>query len=192
VISHASVSTSDFKNGLSVEIDQHPYKIVEFLHVKPGKGAAFVRSKIKSYLTGNTVERTFRAGETIDLANIEKKECQFTYVDGDSHVFMDNDSFEEVRVLSDSDWSQWLMEGGIVTTLFWNGKCISVEVPISLDLKVVQTDPGLKGNTAQGGTKPATLETGAVIQVPLFIVEGEIVKVNTIDKAYVSRAGPSK
>ncbi|CAG9465290.1 unnamed protein product [Pedinophyceae sp. YPF-701] len=191
VIRAATCTSNDFKNGLSIEVDGNPFKITEFLHVKPGKGAAFVRSKLKSYLTGNTVERTFRAGETVTLADIERKDVQFTYVDGDTHVFMDMATFEEVRIPSGS-WAKWLKEGSEVTCVFWQGKSLSVDVPLTLELKVERTDPGVKGNTAQGGSKPATLETGAQINVPLFIEEGELIKVNTENNEYLGRVKEDK
>eukprot|EP00638_Chattonella_subsalsa_P007006 CAMPEP_0117758674 /NCGR_PEP_ID=MMETSP0947-20121206/15540_1 /TAXON_ID=44440 /ORGANISM="Chattonella subsalsa, Strain CCMP2191" /LENGTH=189 /DNA_ID=CAMNT_0005578949 /DNA_START=226 /DNA_END=795 /DNA_ORIENTATION=- len=184
------LDTSSFKNGLTLEIDGSPVKIVEFLHVKPGKGAAFVRSKLKNLVTGNTVEKTFRAGESVTAAQIDKTEGQFTYEEGENYVFMDMETFEEDRIPVDflGDTVQWLQEGSDVKIIKWNGKVIDVEVPKTLTLEVVETDPGVKGNTAQGGSKPATLATGAVVQVPLFISQGEMIKVDTEDKKYLSRA----
>lgn len=160
----------------------------EFLHVKPGKGAAFVRSKLKNFLTGNTVERTWRAGESVELANVDKKDSQFTYTDGEEYVFMDMSTYEETRIPKDDAWAKYLKEGMDVSVLVWNDKVISVDLPNTVELEVVETDPGVKGNTAQGGSKPATLETGAVIQVPLFIQQGEKIKVDTRSDEYLSRA----
>lgn len=184
----AQVSSNDFKNGMTIEFDGAPYKVVEFLHVKPGKGAAFVRSKLKNFLTNNTVEKTWRAGETVDVANIEKKEGQYTYNEGDDYVFMDMATYEEVRVRKDDAWAKYLKQGMDVSILAWNDKVISVDLPKSVELEIVETDPGVKGNTASGGSKPATLETGAVVQVPLFIQQGERIKVDTQTNSYLSRA----
>lgn len=188
VVRAATVSTNDFKNGLTVEVDGVPYKVVEFLHVKPGKGAAFVRSKLKNLLTGNSNERTFRAGEQLSLADVMRRDGQFTYAEGDTYVFMDNDSYEETRLPKD-DWAKYLKEGTTCNLLFYNGKVISVEPPAFMDLLVTETPPGVKGNTASGGgTKPATLETGAVINVPLFIEVGELIKIDTRTDTYLSRS----
>lgn len=174
---------------MTIEFDGAPYRVVEFLHVKPGKGAAFVRSKLKNYITGNTVERTWRAGESVDLANVEKRDTQFTYEDGNECVFMDMSTYEETRLTKDpSSWGKYLKEGMDVQLLFWNGKVITVDLPSSVELEVTETDPGVRGNTASGGSKPATLETGAVVQVPLFINQGERIKVDTRTDSYLSRA----
>ncbi|KIY99221.1 Elongation factor P 2 [Monoraphidium neglectum] len=196
---------------MTVEIDGVPFKVIEFLHVKPGKGAAFVRSKLKNLLTGNNNERTFRAGEQLNLAAVERREGQFTYAEGETvsdpgpvltlrarvlanwaleqpYVFMDVESYEETRLPKD-DWAQFLKEGTTCSLLFFNGKVISVEPPAFMDLLVTDAPPGVKGNTASGGgTKPATLETGAVISVPLFIESGEIIKVDTRTGVYLSRS----
>lgn len=161
--------------------------ITEFLHVKPGKGAAFVRSKLKNFITGNTVDRTWRAGESVEIANVDKKESQFTYADGDEYVFMDMSTYEETRVKYDEAWAKYMKEGMDVSVLVWNGNVISVDVPNTVELMITETDPGVKGNTAQGGSKPATLETGAVVQVPLFIQQGETIKVDTRTDTYLSR-----
>lgn len=188
LVTAAQVSSNDFKTGMSIEVDGQPYKVVEFLHVKPGKGAAFVRSKLKNFLTGNTVEKTWRAGETVELASVENNDSQFTYTDGSDYVFMNMSTYEEVRIPEDKSWSKYLKEGMDVQVLMWNGNVISVDLPNTVELEVVETDPGVKGNTAQGGSKPATLETGAVIQVPLFIQQGEKIKVDTRTDEYMSRA----
>mmetsp|Transcript_48283 Transcript_48283/g.70560 ORF Transcript_48283/g.70560 Transcript_48283/m.70560 type:complete len:235 (+) Transcript_48283:24-728(+) len=188
------LDTSSFKNGLTIEIDGAPVKIVEFLHVKPGKGAAFVRSKLKNLITGNTVEKTFRAGESVQAAEISKAEGQFTYEEDENYVFMDMETFEEDRVPTKAlgDTVDWLMEGSEVKIIKWNGKVIDVEIPKTLTLEVIETDPGVKGNTAQGGSKPAKLSTGATVNVPLFIAQGEFIKVDTQDKKYLSRGEESK
>ncbi|KAH7554675.1 hypothetical protein JRO89_XS12G0256100 [Xanthoceras sorbifolium] len=162
----------------------------EFLHVKPGKGAAFVRTKMRNYITGNTVDKTFRAGSTIDEADIFKETKQFTYKDGAQFVFMDLNTFEETRLneVDVGDKTKWLKEGMDCNLLFWNGKVIDFELPITVKLKVVDVDPGLKGDTAQGGSKPATLDTGAVVNVPLFINIGDELLVDTRTGQYMNRA----
>eukprot|EP00892_Ulva_mutabilis_P009742 jgi/Ulvmu1/713/UM010_0085.1 len=182
------LTSNDIKNGTTLEIDNAPWRVMEFLHVKPGKGAAFVRSKIKNLRTGNTVEKTFRAGEPLTAADVNKQQCQFTYTEGETFVFMDMESYEEVRLPRDDEWAQYLPEGTNCDLLFFNGEVISVEPPQNMDLKVTQSDPAVKGNTAQGATKPATLETGAIVQVPLFIQEGDTVKVDTREGKYLSKA----
>ncbi|PNH11005.1 Elongation factor P [Tetrabaena socialis] len=187
VVLSATVSTNDFKNGLTVEIDSQPYKVVEFLHVKPGKGAAFVRSKLRSFISGGVVEKTFRAGEMVNIADIQKTEGQFTYMEGDEFVFMDTETYEETRLKRD-DWAEYLKEGTKVELLFYNGKVISVDVPQFMDLKVVETSPNVKGNTVSGGSKPAKLETGAMVQVPLFIELGETIQIDTRTGGYLSRS----
>mmetsp|Transcript_15483 Transcript_15483/g.52512 ORF Transcript_15483/g.52512 Transcript_15483/m.52512 type:complete len:227 (-) Transcript_15483:27-707(-) len=182
-------STSDFKNGLTLELDGVPLRIVEFLHVKPGKGAAFVRTKLKNLLNGNTVEKTFNAGAKVELADVSKSSMQFTYEDGDNFMFMDMTSFEECAVPKDVvSKSKFLKEGTECQVMQWSGKVIDVELPNSMTFVVAETDPNFKGNTVQGGTKPATLETGAIVQVPMFIEQGEEIVVNTVDEKYSSRA----
>ena len=147
-----------------------------------------MRSKLKNFLTGNTVDRTWRAGESVDIASVDKKDSQFTYAEGDEYVFMDMSSYEETRVPRDESWAKYLKEGMDVSVLVWNGNVISVDLPNTVELEVVETDPGVKGNTAQGGSKPAKVETGAVVQVPLFIQIGEKIKVDTRTDSYQSRA----
>lgn len=186
VVVAGTISSNDFRNGVTVEVDQAPYKVIEFLHVKPGKGSAFVRTKLKNFITGGVVEKTFRAGEQVNTADIQKRDGQFTYVEGDSYVFMDNETYEETRLPRD-DWANWLKEGTTVELLFYNGKVISVGIPQFMELKVVETSPNVKGNTVSGGSKPATLETGAVLAVPLFINIGETIKIDTISGQYLSR-----
>lgn len=171
-------------------VDGAPWRVIEFLHVKPGKGAAFVRTKMRNYVTGNTVEKTFRAGSSIDEANIFKETKQFTYKDGAQFVFMDLTTYEEIRLDESEvgDKTKWLKEGMDCNVLFWNGKVIGFELPITVKLKVVDVDPGLKGDTAQGGSKPATLDTGAVVNVPLFVNIGDEILVDTRTGQYMSRA----
>ncbi|KAI5061586.1 hypothetical protein GOP47_0024091 [Adiantum capillus-veneris] len=185
-----AISSNDFKIGVSIELDGAPWRVQEFLHVKPGKGAAFVRTKLRNYVTGNTVDRTFRAGESVDEANVDKSLRQFTYKDSDQYVFMDMESYEESRLNASDvgDKSKWLKEGMECNVLTWNGRVIDVEVPLTVKLQVSETDPGMKGDTAQGGSKPATLETGAVVNVPLFINIGEVIAIDTRSGTYSGRA----
>ena len=158
------------------------------MHVKPGKGSAFVRSKLKNMISGNVQEKTFRAGEKVDTAEIERSDMQYTYSEGDTYVFMDMQTYEETR-LEKSDWAKFLKVEQTVSVVIWNGKVISVDLPKVVELEVTDTDPGVKGNTKDsGGTKPATLETGAIINVPLFINIGETLVVDTESGDYVSRA----
>lgn len=183
------ISSNDFRPGVSIELDGSVWKVVEFLHVKPGKGSAFVRTKLKNAQSGSVMEKTFRAGETVPQANLEKRTMQHTYKEGDQFVFMDLETFEEVH-LSEAqvgDQSKYIKEEMEVNILYWNTTVLDVELPTSVVLKVIETDPGLKGDTAAGGTKPAILETGAQIMVPLFIVIGEKIKVDTRTDSYLGR-----
>lgn len=184
------ISTSDFKNGLSIELEQDLYTIIEFQHVKPGKGGAFVRTKLKNYQTGYIIDRTFRAGEKFEQAIIDRKDMQYIYNDGQNYYFMDKNSFEQIPISLEKigDSADLLKEGNDVQVTFWKGIVVSVELPGSIALEVVKTMPGVKGNTVSGALKPATLETGAVVQVPLFIKEGDIIRVTTKDKKYQERA----
>ena len=182
-----TISTNDFKVGVNVEVDNAPWKVIEFMHVKPGKGSAFVRSKLKNYLTKSTNEKTFRAGEKLQTADVEKRTMQYTYKDDDQFVFMDMETYEETRV-DDDDFSKFLLEGTTCEVLSWNDKVIGVELPINVELEVTMTDPGVKGNTASGGDKPAEVETGATVTVPLFIQIGEKIVVDTTSGKYVRRA----
>lgn len=183
-------SSNDIKVGTNIEVDGSPWKVIEFLHVKPGKGAAYVRTTLKNYLTGNSVEKTFRAGSKIAVADIFKETKQYTYKDGALYVFMDLNTYDEIR-LSAADIggkAKWLKEGMDCNLLFWKGKVIDFELPITLKLTVVDVDPGLKGDTVQGGSKPATLETGAIVNVPLFIERGQEILVDSRTGQYMSRA----
>ncbi len=183
------ISSNDFRTGTTIELDGQVWRVVEFLHVKPGKGSAFVRTKLKSVQNGNVIEKTFRAGESVQQAILEKSNLQHTYVESGDYVFMNMTSFEETRLTSDQmgQSSKYLKEGMEVNVISWNGKILEVELPISVSLKVTQTDPGVKGDTASGGTKPAILETGAQVMVPLFISEGEMIKVDTRNDSYLGR-----
>nr|ACU14042.1 unknown [Glycine max] len=185
-----ALTSNDIKVGTNLEVDGAPWRVLEFLHVKPGKGAAFVRTKMKNYITGNTVEKTFRAGSSIEQADVFKETKQFTYKDGVQFVFMDLNTYEEFRLGEKEigDRTKWLKEGMDCNLLLWNGKVIDVELPITIKLTVVDVDPGLKGDTAQGGTKPATLDTNAVVNVPLFVNVGDEILVDSRTGQYMSRA----
>ncbi|MGI0488093.1 elongation factor P [Pantanalinema rosaneae CENA516] len=183
------ISSNDFRPGVSIELDGGVWRVVEFLHVKPGKGSAFVRTKLKNVQSGNVVERTFRAGETVPQANLEKSTMQHTYKDGDDFVFMDMETYEESHLTASQigDRVKYLKEGMEVNVIRWNEQVMEVELPNSVVLEVVQTDPGVKGDTATGGTKPAIVETGAQVMVPLFITIGERIKVDTRNDSYLGR-----
>lgn len=183
------ISSNDFRTGVSIELDGTVWRVVEFLHVKPGKGSAFVRTKLKNAQTGNVMERTFRAGETVPQANLEKKTMQHTYKDGDDYVFMDMDTFEEAHLTPDQigNGVKYLIEGMEVNVLYWNDQVLEVELPNSVSLEVTETDPGVKGDTATGGTKPATLQTRATVMVPLFISVGERIRIDTRNDSYQGR-----
>jgi len=183
------ISSNDFRTGTTIEIDGQVWRVVEFLHVKPGKGSAFVRTKLKSVQNGNVIEKTFRAGESVQQAILEKSNLQHTYVESGDYVFMNMTSFEETRLTSDQigQSSKYLKEGMEVNVVSWDGKILEVELPISVTLKVTETDPGVKGDTASGGTKPAILETGAQVMVPLFISIGEMIRVDTRNDSYLGR-----
>ena len=183
------ISSNDFRTGTTIEIDGQVWRVVEFLHVKPGKGSAFVRTKLKSVQNGNVIEKTFRAGESVQQAILEKSNLQHTYVETGDYVFMDMSSFEETRLTSDQIGQsfKYLKEGMEVNVVSWNGKVLEVELPISVTLEVTETDPGVKGDTASGGTKPAILETGAQVMVPLFISVGEMIRVDTRNDSYLGR-----
>jgi elongation factor P len=183
------ISSNDFRSGVTIELDGSVWRVVEFLHVKPGKGSAFVRTKLKNVQSGSVVERTFRAGETVPQANLEKRTMQHTYKDGEEFVFMDMESYEETRLSGEQlgDRVQYLKEEMEVNLIFWDGQVLEIELPTSVVLEVVETDPGVKGDTATGGSKPAIVQTGAQIMVPLFISVGEKIKVDTRDGSYLGR-----
>ena len=183
------ISSNDFRTGVTIEIDGGVWRVVEFLHVKPGKGAAFVRTKLKNAQTGSVVERTFRAGETVPQANLEKRNMQHTYKDGEQFVFMDMETYEETNLNKEQigDGVKYIKEGMDVNVVRWNDTVIEVELPNSVVLEVTETDPGVKGDTATGGTKPAIVETGAQVMVPLFITIGERIKIDTRNDSYLGR-----
>lgn len=183
------ISSNDFRPGVTIVLDGSVWRVVEFLHVKPGKGSAFVRTKLKNVQNGNVVERTFRAGETVPQANLEKSTMQHTYKEGDEFVFMDMESYEEGRLSADQIGSRvkYLKEGMEVNVVRWGDQVLEVELPNSVVLEVVETDPGVKGDTATGGSKPAKLETGAQVMVPLFIAQGEKIRIDTRDDSYLGR-----
>ena len=187
----STYSTNEFKSGLKIILDGDPYNIVENEFVKPGKGQAFNRVKVRNLLTGRVIERTFKSGESLEGADVMDLDMEYLYTDGDMWYFMKTDgSFEqyavEKKALGDSD--KWLKEQVVYTVTLWNDNAISVSPPNFIELEVVETDPGLKGDTAQGGSKPATLSSGAVVRVPLFINQGEVLKIDTRSGDYVSRA----
>ena len=184
-----AVGTSEFRNGLRIEIDGDPFEIAFFQHVKPGKGGAFVRTKLRNLRTGRVVDQTFRAGERVDEADVEDRRMQYLYQDGDSLVFMDTQSFDQIPFSADQvgDARRFLKENTEVDVLFWKGRPLQIELPNFIEAAVVRCDPGLKGDTASGATKPATLETGAVLQVPLFVKEGDRIRVDTRTGQYIER-----
>jgi elongation factor P len=183
-------STADFRNGMVLEIDGQLSQIVYFQHVKPGKGGAFVRSKLKNVLTGAVVEKTWTAGERVTEVRLERRPVQYSYHDGQLYHFMDMETYEDIPInaeLIGDDQLKYLKESMECHGLLHNDKVISVELPNFVELEVVETEPGVKGDTASGGTKPAKLETGAVVQVPLFIEQGEIVRVDRREDKYLTR-----
>lgn len=183
-------STTDWRSGLTVDLDGVPHLVIESQHVKPGKGQAFVRAKLKNLQNGVIFERTFRAGERIPAAVIDRRDVQFLYAAGDDYYFMDNDSFEQFAVPAETigQARRFLKENMNLTLSLWEGRVIDVELPTTVELAVAETEPGLRGDTVSGGSKPAKLETGAVVQVPLFIEVGDVIKVDTRTGEYVSRA----
>lgn len=186
----ATISMSDLKKGLRIELDGIPYRITEYQHVKPGKGAAFVRTKIKSLLNGRVIEKTFHAGDKAEVPNLEQKTMQYLYNDGEFYQFMDTTSFEQIGLTEDqvAEVKEYMLETMEVEILFFNGKPISLELPQVVELKVVETPPDFKGDTSQGGKKPATLETGAVVNVPFHVLEGDVIRVDTKEGVYLEKA----
>jgi elongation factor P len=183
------ISTADFRNGARLEIEGEPYYIVEFQHVKPGKGGAFVRTKLKSYKSGNVIDRTYRSGERFEEPELEEREMQFLYASGAAYTFMDTESFEQFtydkKQLGEN--ADLLKEDMVAKILVYKHEPIAVELPIFIELKVVDAEPGVRGDTASGGTKPAVVETGAVIKVPLYLSVGEVIKIDTRTRQYVER-----
>ena len=184
-----AIDTSQFRNGLKIEMNGEPFVMTYFQHVKPGKGGAFVRTKLKNLRTGRVLEKTFRSGEKINEAEVEESSMQFLYQDGDQYIFMDTQSFDQVPLSAEQlgDANKFLKENLDVGVVFWKGKPINIDLPSFIEAVVSKCDPGVKGDTASGATKPATLETGAVVSVPLFIKEGEVIRVDTRSGEYVER-----
>lgn len=183
------ISTNELKTGVTIEIDGEVFTVVDFQHVKPGKGAAFVRTKIKNIKTGQVFEKTFRAGEKLNRAIVERKNMQYLYSSGDTYYFMDTETFEQIPIAEEllGDSINYLKDNMEVTVLFYEEMTIGIELPTFVELEVTETEPGFKGDTATGGNKPATLETGAIVQVPLFINKGDVIKVDTRTGEYLSR-----
>ncbi|RJL31252.1 elongation factor P [Bailinhaonella thermotolerans] len=184
-------TTNDLKNGMVLKLDGGElWSVVEFQHVKPGKGGAFVRTKLKHVLSGKVVDKTFNAGVKVDVANVDKREMTYSYRDGDDFVFMDTETYDMVNVSSKTvgDAANYLLENGTATVAFNEGNPLYVDLPAAVELVIAETEPGLQGDRSTGGTKPATLETGAEIKVPLFITTGERVKVDTRTGDYLGRA----
>lgn len=187
------IDTSEFRNGLKIEIDGEPFEIVEFQHVKPGKGSAFVRTRYKSLISGRVLEKNFKSGDKVGRPDIEEKQMQYLYKEGTDYHFMDNKNYEQTFIpeanLGDS--KNYLIENLNVSVLFYNGRAITVSVPNSVDLKVVKCDPGVRGDTVSGAMKPATMQTGYTLQVPLFINEGDVLKIDTRSGEYLTRVAGS-
>jgi elongation factor P len=183
-------STADFRRGLKIEIEGKPYIIVDFQHVKPGKGGAFVRTKIKNLETGQVLEQTFRAGTKLDVPDLEQKFVQYLYQEGEQYVFMDTQTYDQVYVTGDylGDAVNYLIPNIEVQVLYYKGRPIGVDMPTSIVMTVASTEPGMRGDTATGATKPATMETGLVVAVPLFIEEGQRLKIDTRSGEYIERA----
>lgn len=183
------ISTNDFHTGLTIELDGDIYMVIDFQHVKPGKGSAFVRSKLKNLRSGSTTERTFRAGEKVPRALVERKEMEYLYASGEEYIFMDTESYEQISLSRETlgDNLKYLKENMHLNILLFKGEILGLELPNSVELKVVETEPGFKGDTAAGGSKPAKLETGLVVQVPFFINEGDVLRIDTRTGAYLER-----
>jgi elongation factor P len=184
-----AITTNDLKNGITLELDNGLFQVVEFQHVKPGKGGAFVRTKLRNLRNGSVFDRTFNAGVRVEQALLEKKDMQFLYRDGDEYVFMDMESYEQTHVspVALGDAADYMVENSTAIIAFYNGEIVTVEIPASVDLSVAETEPGIQGDRVSGARKPATLETGVVVQVPLFINIGDRVKVDTRSGDYITR-----
>ncbi|MDW7651443.1 MAG: elongation factor P [Bacillota bacterium] len=184
------ISTSDFKTGMTIVVDNEVCVIVDFQHVKPGKGAAFVRTKLKNVKTGSVTERTFRAGEKVDRAMMDKREMQYLYSDGDDYNFMDTETYEQMAISKEQLGNdiKYLKENMNINVLFYQEQIFGIELPYFVELEVTETEPGVKGDTASGGTKAATVETGLVVQVPFFINIGDVLRIDTRSGEYIERA----
>ena len=184
------ISTNDFRNGTTFELDGYAWQVVDFQHVKPGKGAAFVRVKMRNLQTGSTVERTFNAGEKMPKAHVERREVEFLYEDGGEYHVMDTENYGQTTLTKEQlgNALNFLKENMLIQVLLFQGTIFSVDIPISVELAVTETDPGIKGDTAQGGTKSATVETGYIVKVPLFINVGDVLRIDTRTGDYIERA----
>ncbi|WLD92004.1 elongation factor P [Alkalihalobacillus sp. AL-G] len=184
------ISVNDFKTGLTIEVDGGIWTVIDFQHVKPGKGAAFVRSKLRNLRTGAIQEKTFRGGEKVAKAHIDNRRMQYLYSSGDMHTFMDNESYEQMELQTSQieEELKYLLENMTVQVQMYQGETIGVELPNTVNLEVTETEPGIKGDTASGGTKPAILQTGLSVQVPFFVNEGDVLIIDTRTGAYISRA----
>jgi elongation factor P len=183
------ISASGIRNGAKIELNGEPFVVVEFQHVKPGKGSAFVRTRLKSLKTGNVIDRTFRSGEKLEEPRLEEREMQYLYLGDQQFCFMDTTTYEQIflteKQLGES--RDLLKENMMVKILFYNGQPLTVELPLFVELKIAKTDPGIRGDTASGGTKPAVLETGATVKIPLYLEEGQVIKIDTRTRSYVER-----
>ena len=184
-----AITTNDLKTGITLELDNGLFQVVEFQHVKPGKGGAFVRTKLRNVRTGSVLEKTFNAGIRVEQAIVDRQDMQFLYRDGDDYVFMNNDSYEQMHVapVALGDAADYMIEGMSAQVAFFQGEIISVEIPASVELKIAETEPGVQGDRVSGARKPAKLETGKVVQVPLFIETGDRIKVDTRSGDYITR-----
>ena len=184
------ISVNDFRTGLTIEVDNGIWRVMDFQHVKPGKGAAFVRSKLRNLRTGAIQEKTFRAGGKVGKAQIDNRLMQYLYANGDMHVFMDNESYEQIELPAPSIEYElkYLKENMEVSIMMFGSETLGVELPNTVELEVIETEPGIKGDTASGGTKPAKVQTGLIVNVPFFVNEGDVLIINTTDSSYVSRA----
>ncbi|WP_063560322.1 elongation factor P [Sutcliffiella horikoshii] len=184
------ISVNDFRTGLTIEVDNGIWRVMDFQHVKPGKGAAFVRSKLRNLRNGAIQEKTFRAGEKVAKAQIDNRKMQYLYANGDMHVFMDNESYDQLELPSAQIEYElkFLKENMEVAIMMYHSETLGVELPNTVELKVAETEPGIKGDTASGGSKPAIMETGVTVNVPFFVNEGDVLIINTTDSSYVSRA----
>ncbi len=183
------IVTNEFRNGSRLEVEGEPYIIVEFQHVKPGKGGSFVRTRLKSLKSGSVIDRTFRSGEKFDEPDIEEKTMQFLYAEGSDYIFMDTENYEQLALSKQElgDRVLYLKEQMVANILYYRGKAITVDLPLFVELKIAETDPARKGDTASGGSKPAKLETGAIVKVPFHLQEGDIIKVDTRTGDYIER-----
>ena len=183
------IDTSEFRNGLKILVDGDPFEIVEFQHVKPGKGSAFVRTRIRNLISGRVLEPTFKSGEKVGRPDMEEKEMQYLYKEGEHYVFMDSKTFDQTHIDDKGlgDAKNYLKENENAKVLFWNGRAITVSMPNAVELKVTKCDPGVRGDTVSGALKPATLETGYTLNVPLFINEGDTLRIDTRTGAYITR-----